>query len=127
MLQISRLEPGTKMRNLLKNKPQQGPQIHLKSMKIQPWIPRCPLWCPSGPLDHQHGGPRCKIQASGYQNASQATNQQPEGAGGRGEALRYIHISNIILLPPHPNTPNPTCWGGVGGVGWGIGGVGVVG
>ena len=52
------------------------------------------------------------------------------------QMISYIH--NILLIPQPPNAsphpPNPTCWGeggegeggahGVGGVGWGIGGVG---
>ena len=59
-----------KTSRLIKTDSQEGPQIHQKSMKIQPWTPRCPLWCPCGPMDHQHGDPRCKIKPPRYQNGA---------------------------------------------------------
>ena len=49
---------------------QGDPKIHQKSMKIQPWIPRCPLRCPCGPMDHQDGDPRAKIKPPRYQNGA---------------------------------------------------------
>ena len=58
----------TKTTRLIKIDSQEGPKIHQKSMKIQPWTPRCPLWCPCGPMDHQHGDPRAKSKLPKYQN-----------------------------------------------------------
>ena len=54
----------------MKIDPQEGPQIHQKSMKIQPWTPRCPLWCPCGPMHHQQGDPRTKIKPPRSQNGA---------------------------------------------------------
>ena len=68
-LQISHPKPKKRSR-LIKTDSQMDPQIHQKSMKIQPWTPRCPLWCPCGPMDHQHGHPRAKIKPPRYQNGA---------------------------------------------------------
>ena len=59
-----------KTSRLIKIDSQMNPQIHQKSMKIQPWTPRCPLRCPRGPMDHQDGDPRAKIKPPRYQNGA---------------------------------------------------------
>jgi hypothetical protein len=71
----NRLKP-TKNGKLLENESQEGPQFLQKSVKIQPWTPRSPLWCALGPLDHNtvtQGSkikpPRCKSRASRRLNA----------------------------------------------------------
>jgi hypothetical protein len=68
-----------------------NPQIHQKSMKIQPWTPRCPRWCPCGPMDHQHGHPRAKIKPPRYQNGA-----------SRSPKLKFrikliIHVTNQLV------------------------------
>ena len=86
-------------------------------MKIQPWTLGCPLWCPCGPMDHQHGDPKAKIKPPRYQNdlkvsriivsdqtdhpCQQSTCQQlpvQRGAGGRAEALIYIYGPGNLSL-----------------------------
>ena len=42
-----------KTSKLINNDTQQDPQIQWTSLKIQPWSPRCPLWCSCRPLNHQ--------------------------------------------------------------------------
>ena len=68
-LQISHPKPK-KASRLMKIDPQEGPKIPQKSMKIHPWTPRCPLWCPCGPMHHQQGDPRTKIKPPRSQNGA---------------------------------------------------------
>ena len=50
--------------------PKEGPEIHKKSMEIQPWLPRCPLCWPWGPLDPQKVDSGCKKWVPRLQNQS---------------------------------------------------------
>jgi hypothetical protein len=89
-LQISHPKPK-KTSRLIKIDSQMDPQINQKSMKIQPWTPRCPLWCPCGPMDHQHGHPRAKIKPPRYQNGA-----------SRSPKLQFlteliIHVTNQLV------------------------------
>jgi hypothetical protein len=90
-LQISYPKPRKKTSRLIKIDSQMEPQINQKSMKIQPWTPRCPLRCPCGPMDDQHGHPRAKIKPPRYQNGA-----------SRSPKLQFltkliIHVTNQLV------------------------------
>ena len=45
-----------------------GSQNPSKIFQIQVWSPRCPVWCPWGPQDHQNAAPGYPNASPGYQN-----------------------------------------------------------
>ena len=130
-LQISHPKPK-KNKQTDQNRFPRGSQNHQKSRKIQPRTPTCPLWCPCGPMDHQHSHPKAKIKPPRYQNGASRSpkfkfwikqvihvSSQPvtsylfiRGAGGRGEALRYspppLRVQGVLeFVIEFKGTPAP--------------------
>ena len=90
---------------------QKAPKIHPKSVKISIWTPVCPMGCPAtrtyalrvpkwGPKAPQMTHLGTQNDTFGYPNrvvqstypASHHSTSRRAGAGGRGEAFRYICI-----------------------------------
>ena len=94
-----------KSQKCLQSGPQETPQRHPKIDKNGHLDLQVPVGCPRGPLDHQNGHsgyPKWSLKVTkmtvlGRKSDpfQQSTSHQlpvDRGAGGRGEALRYIYI-----------------------------------